>query len=318
MKFGFGVATRGPGASPEFLKNHAQHGERLGFDIVTVSDHVIIPKQVQSIYPYSEDGAFSGVDAGECLEQLTLATYLAANTSNIRLLTSVMVVPHRPPVLAAKTLASLDVLSGGRLTVGVGAGWMREEFEALDTAPYEHRGSVTNDYIRAFKEMWTNDSPDYTGTYVNVSDVSFYPKPVQDPHPPIWVGGESPPALRRAGQLGNAWYPIGNNPAFPMDTVDRLAEGMATVKRHAEEAGRNPTSIDFGYSAGWYDDQEEQPGRDGGRLIFTGAPEKVAGDIRAFEALGVNHLVLGLSGASPQETLDSMERFATVVKPLTN
>ena len=157
MKFGFGVATRGPGASPEFLKNHAQHGERLGFDIVTVSDHVIIPKQVQSIYPYSEDGAFSGVDAGECLEQLTLATYLAANTSNIRLLTSVMVVPHRPPVLAAKTLASLDVLSGGRLTVGVGAGWMREEFEALDTAPYEHRGSVTNDYIRAFKEMWTND-----------------------------------------------------------------------------------------------------------------------------------------------------------------
>ena len=317
MEFGFGVAMRGAAAAPEFLKRHVQHGEQLGFDIVTVSDHVIIPKEVQSIYPYSEDGAFSGVDAGECLEQLTVAMYLAANTSNVRVLTSVMVLPHRPPVLAAKTLASLDVLSGGRLTVGVGAGWMREEFEALDTAPYEHRGSVANDYIRAFKEMWTSDSPEYSGTYAQVSDVSFYPKPVQDPHPPIWVGGESPPALRRAGQLGNAWYPIGNNPAFPMDTPERLAEGMAIVRRHAEEAGRDPASIDFGYSAGWYNDREEQPGRDGGRLIFTGTPEQVAGDIREFEALGVRHLVLGLTGASPDQTLERMERFATVVKPLT-
>ncbi|MDP6822237.1 MAG: TIGR03619 family F420-dependent LLM class oxidoreductase [Dehalococcoidia bacterium] len=317
MEFGFGVAMRGPAAAPEFLERQVKHGEELGLDIVTVSDHVIIPKAVGSIYPYSEDGAFSGGDAGECLEQLTVAMFLAAHTSSIRVLTSVMVLPHRPPVLAAKILASLDVLSGGRLLVGVGAGWMREEFEALGTAPYEHRGSVANDYIRAFKEMWTSDSPEYNGAYAQVSDVSFYPKPVQDPHPPIWVGGESPPALRRAGQLGDAWYPIGSNPTFPMDTPELLAEAMATVRRHAEEAGRDPESIDFGYSAGWYDDGEEKTGRSGERLIFTGNPEQVASDIREFEALGVRHLVIGLTGQTPDGTLNRMERFATEVRPLT-
>ncbi len=315
MEFGFGVAMRGSKAAREFLERQVKHGESLGFDIVTVSDHVIIPKEVQSIYPYSEDGAFSGVDAGECLEQLTVAMFLAAHTSNIKVMTSVMVLPHRPAVLAAKILASLDVLSGGRLIIGVGAGWMQEEFEALDTAPYEHRGSVANDYIRAFKEMWTSDEPEYNGTYAHVSGMSFYPKPVQDPHPPIWVGGESPPALRRAGQLGNAWYPIGSNPAFPMDTPERLAEGMATVRRHAEEAGRDPASIDFGYSAGWYDDRGEKPGRDGDRMVFTGTSDQVVADIREFETLGVRHLIVGLDGTTPEETLDRMERFATEVMP---
>jgi len=309
---------RGDAAAPEFLERQVKHGEQLGFGIVTVSDHVVIPRAVQSIYPYSEDGAFSGVDAGECLEQLTVAMFLAANTSSIKIMTSVMVLPHRPPVLAAKILASLDVLSRGRLIVGVGAGWMQEEFEALDTAPYEHRGSVANEYIQIFKEMWTSDTPEYNGTYAQISGMSFYPKPVQNPHPPIWVGGESPPALRRAGQLGDAWYPIGSNPAFPMDTSERLAEGIATVRRHAEEAGRDPASIDFGYSAGWYDDREEKPGRDGGRMVFTGTPDQVVSDIREFEALGVRHLILGLTGSTPEETLDRMERFATEVKPFTN
>ena len=318
MEFGFGVAMRGDAAVPEFLERQVKHGESLGFDIVTVSDHVIIPKEVQSIYPYSEDGAFSGVDAGECLEQLTVAMFLAAHTSSIKVMTSVMVLPHRPPVLAAKVLASLDVVSGGRLIVGVGAGWMQEEFEALGTAPYGHRGSVANDYIRVFKEMWTSDTPEYNGTYAQISGMSFYPKPVQDPHPPIWVGGESPPALRRAGQLGDAWYPIGSNPAFPMDTPERLAEGIATVRRHAEEAGRDPGSIDFGYSAGWYDDSEEKSGRDGGRMVFTGTPDQVVSDIREFEVLGVRHLIFGLTGSTPEETLDRMERFATEVKPFTS
>ena len=317
MEFGFGVAMRGDAAAPEFLERQVKHGETLGFDIVTVSDHVIIPKEVQSIYPYSEDGAFSGVDAGECLEQLTVAMFLATNTTSIKVMTSVMVLPHRPPVLAAKMLASLDVLSRGRLIVGVGAGWMQEEFEALGTAPYEHRGSVANEYIGIFKEMWTSDTPEYNGTYARISGMSFYPKPMQDPHPPIWVGGESPPALRRAGQLGDAWYPIGSNPAFPMDTPERLAEGIATVRRHAEEAGRDPASIDFGYSAGWYDDRGEKSGRDNGRMVFTGTPDQVVADIREFEALGVRHLIVGLTGSTPEETLVRMDRFATEVMPFT-
>ena len=120
---------------------------------MTVPDHVVIPRDIASRYPYSEDGAFAGADPGECLEQLTVATFLAANTAKIRVLTSIMVLPHRHPVLAAKTLASIDVLSGGRLIVGVGAGWMKEELEAPGAPPFEHRGTVSAEYIESFKEI---------------------------------------------------------------------------------------------------------------------------------------------------------------------
>ena len=316
MKFGFGSATRGPAASPETLVRLAHRGEELGFDIITIPDHVVIPRDIASRYPYSEDGAFAGKDPGECLEQLTVAAFLAASTTKLRILTSIMVLPHRHPVLAAKTLATIDFLSGGRLTVGVGAGWMREEFEALGAPPFEHRGTVSGEYLEAFKEMWTNDTPSYSGTYARVSDVTFLPQPVQKPHPPIWVGGESPPALRRTGQYGDAWYPIGNNPQFPMDTTERLANGMATVREHAERAGRDPAGMDFAYSAGWYDDTAPQMGADGHRRIFTGTPEQVASDIREFQGLGVNHLMIGVQAAKPDESIARMERFASEVLPL--
>ena len=316
MEFGFGVATRGPGASPDALIRLVQRGEQLGFDIVTVPDHVVIPRDIASRYPYSEDGAFAGADPGECLEQLTVVTFLAANTSKIRVLTSVMVLPHRHPVLAAKTLASIDVLSGGRLIVGVGAGWMKEEFEALGAPPFEHRGTVAAEYLESFKEMWTAVAPDYEGSYARVSNVTFLPKPIQKPYPPIWVGGESPPALRRAGRHGDAWYPIGNNPRFPMDTVERLKAGMVTVREHAEKFGRDPGQMDFAYSAGWYDDNVEQTGSDGSRRVFTGNPEQVASDIRQFRDLGVQHLIIGVQAASTNESMERMERFASEVRPL--
>ncbi|NQW18012.1 MAG: LLM class F420-dependent oxidoreductase [Chloroflexi bacterium] len=316
MEFGFGVATRGPSASPEALIRLAQRGEQLGFDIVTIPDHVVIPSDIASRYPYSEDGAFAGAAAGETLEQLTVTTFLAANTSKIRLLTSIMVLPHRPPVLAAKTLATIDVLSGGRLIVGVGAGWMKEEFEALGAPPFEHRGTVSGEYLESFKEMWTSDAPNYDGKYAKVSDITFLPKPVQKPHPPIWVGGESPPAIRRAGQHGDAWYPIGNNPRFPMDSADRLAAAMAAVRDQAESAGRDPADMDFAFSAGWYNDTDVQIDSDGNRRIFTGNPEQVAGDIRQFRDLGVRHLIVGLQGASTDESIERMERFASEVRPL--
>jgi len=314
--FGGGGAARGPGAVPNDIVRLGQRGEDLGFEIVTVSDHVIIPRDIGSIYPYSEDGAFAGSDSGECLEQLTVAMFLAANTSKIKILTSIMVLPHRPPILAAKVLASIDVLSKGRLIIGVGAGWMREEFEALGAPPFEHRGSVSGEYLEAFKEMWASDTPEYAGTYAQVSGVTFLPKPVQKPHPPIWVGGESAPALRRAGRHADAWYPIGNNPRFPMDTPERLAAAMVTVRDHAEKAGRDPDAMDFAFSAGWYDDTGAQVGTDGARRVFTGSPEEVAEDIRRFEVLGVRHLIVGVAGASTDETIARMERFAGMVRPL--
>lgn len=316
MEFGFSVPTRGPLATPESLGALARRGEELGFGIVAVSDHVIIPRQIASKYPYSVSGEFSGDPSGACLEQLTLLTFLAGQTSTIRLLTSVMVVPHRPAVLTAKVLASIDVLSNGRLILGVGAGWMREEFEALGTPPYDERGAVTDEYINAFKELWTSESPEFEGTYTQFHDVSFRPKPVQQPHPPIWVGGESPPAMRRAARLGDAWYPIGSNPEHPVGTLEQLEQYVARLRRYAENAGRNPDEIDLAYSAGWYNDQQAQTLDDGQRRIFTGGPEQIAADISAFQQRGVRHLMLGMQAPTLEESFERLERFASQVKPL--
>ena len=315
MEFGFGAPTRGPLATPENLLMLAQKGQELGFGIMTVSDHVVVPNDIASRYPYTESGEFPG-GAGQYLEQLTTLAYLAGLTSAIRLLTSVMVLPHRAPVLSAKMLATIDVLSGGRLIVGCGVGWMREEFEALGAPPYEERGAVGDEYVRIFKELWTSDNPSFDGKYASFSDVSFLPKPIQKPHPPIWFGGESPPALRRVARLGDAWYPIGNNPRYPVRDPEQFAAYVRRIHRYAEDAGRDPSEIDLAYSAGWYNDREARI-IDGQRQLFTGTPEQVAGDIKAFEDAGVRHMMLGFQADTLKETLDRMERFANDVKPLT-
>ena len=164
MEYGFTMPTRGPLATPEAIAALAHHGEEMGFGLIGVSDHVIVPRSISSRYPYNESGEFAGA-SGECLDQLTLLSFLAGQTSTARLMTSVMVLPHRSPVLAAKMLASVDVLSNGRLIVGCGVGWMREEFEILDLPPYDERGSVGNEYVRAFKELWTSDNPTFEGRY---------------------------------------------------------------------------------------------------------------------------------------------------------
>ncbi len=316
MEFGFGVPSRGPLASLENIVALAQKGEELGFDIITVSDHIVVPNDIDSIYPYSETGEFTSSQSGEYMEQLTTIAYLAGVTSRIKLLTSVMVLPHRSPVLTAKMLATIDVLSQGRLIVGCGVGWMEEEFEAIGAPPYAERGAVGNEYLRVFKELWTSDDPSFDGEYASFSNIAFAPKPVQQPHPPLWIGGESPPALRRAGQLGDAWYPICSNPQFPVGTLEQFADYQARVRRHAERAGRDSDELDFAYSVNWFDDAQEQI-VEGERRILTGSPTQVAADIDALEDLGVNHLMLNFQGSDLKETFDLLARFTEGVRPLT-
>ena len=316
MEYGFGVPSRGPLASLDNIVALAQKGEELGFDIITVSDHVVVPNDIDSIYPYNETGEFTSSQSGEYMEQLTTIAYLAGVTSRIKLLTSVMVLPHRAPVLTAKMLATIDVLSQGRLIVGCGVGWMEEEFEAIGAPPYAERGAVGNEYLRVFKELWTSDDPTFDGDYASFSNIAFAPKPVQDPHPPLWIGGESPPALRRAAQLGDAWYPICSNPAFPVGTIAQYAEYQSRVRANAERAGRDPETLDFAYSVNWYDDTQARE-VDGERRILTGAAADIAGDIKALEELGVNHLVLNFQGADLQATFEDLTRFTENIKPLT-
>jgi probable F420-dependent oxidoreductase len=311
MEFGLYVPTRGSMATRAGYAALARRAEELGFDILAVSDHVVIPSRIDSTYPYTLDGHYPGRE--ECLEQLTILATLAALTTRTRLLTSVMVVPHRPAVLAAKALASIDVLSEGRLVLGCGTGWMEEEFRALGAPPLAERGRVTDEYIAAFRELWTKDAPRFDGKYVKFSGITFLPKPVQKPTPPIWIGGESGPALRRAAKLGDGWYPIGDNPRCPLDTLARYRDGVAGLAAAAGSAGRDPKTIDLAYWAYSYSSKRRDALDGGGRALFSGEPKAIVDDIHALAEIGVGHLVFTLLGATLDQTLANMDRFANDV-----
>ena len=196
MKYGIMLPSRGELALPDNIIPIAKKAEELGFSVMMFPDHVVLPNQFDSPYPYTQSGIFPATDTNEATEQLTMLAFLAGQTESIRLVTSVMIVPHRPPVLTAKVLSTIDVLSKGRLTVGVGVGWLQKEFEALQTPPFEERGAVTDEYIRIFKELWTSESPSFEGKYHSFSDLSV----------PAQAGAEaaSPDLGRRREPEGDA------------------------------------------------------------------------------------------------------------------
>jgi probable F420-dependent oxidoreductase len=316
MGYGFSIPTRGPLATRDNVITLAKRGEELGFDYLAIPDHIVIPRQIDSPYPYNTQHKMVGASDGDCLEQVSLVAYLAGATSRIRLLTSVMVVPHRAAMFTAKALATIDVLSQGRVTVGCGVGWMDEEFQAIGAPPFKARGKVTDEYLRAFKTLWTQDDPRFEGEHVRFSDIVFLPKPVQKPHPPLWIGGESPAALRRVVALGDAWYPIGSNPQFPLDTLARYQSGVAALRAEAQRAGRDPASIELNYWASWYVEGRTATTSSGERQLFTGSDAEVARDIEAFRALGVRHVLFNFARATLAESLTAIERFSTEVMPL--
>jgi probable F420-dependent oxidoreductase len=309
MQFGFSAPTAGPLSSLDNLVRLCTGAEELGFGYGTFSDHVVIPTDISSPYPYSASGEFTNQGNGERNEQLIELAFVAARTSRLRLVTSVMVVPHRPAVLAAKQLATIDTLSGGRVTLGIGAGWMKEEFEALGTPPFEERGKVTDEYIAAFRELWTRERPRFAGKYVSFDKITFAPKPVQKGGIPIWVGGESGPALRRTAKYGDAWYPIPNNPAFPMDSLKRVAAAIARLRQLTAEAGRDPGAVGVTMRFPRYGNGMPDKASDGERRLFAGAPRDIVEDVRALGALGVGAIDTGFDGATVPEILASMKRF---------
>ena len=316
MNFGFSIPTRGPLATREAALALAKRGEELGFAYLALPDHIVIPRTIASPYPYNPERKMMGAAEGDCLEQLSLLAFLAAATGKIRLLTSVMVAPHRPPVFTAKALATIDVLSQGRVVVGIGAGWMAEEFLAVGAPPFSERGKVTDEYLRAFKTLWTQADPRFEGRYARFADISFLPKPLQKPHPPLWIGGESPAALRRVVALGDAWYPIGSNPQYPLDTVERYAKALAGLREEAERARRDLDGIALAYWAAWYKEGQTLELDDGQRRVFTGSDADVARDIAAFRALGVSNLLFNFARSTLADSLSSMERFAAQVIPM--
>jgi probable F420-dependent oxidoreductase len=313
MKFGFNAPSAGPLAAPGDLARIAIAGESLGYDYMTVSDHVVIPDAIASRYPYSESGEFAAGAAAARHEQLIEVAWLAAKTSRIRLVTSVMVVPHRPAVLAAKQLSTIDVLSGGRLTVGIGAGWCEEEFVALGTPPFAERGAVTDEYIAAFRALWTEEHPKFAGKYTQFDKLVFAHKPVQQPGPPIWVGGESGPALRRAAKLGDAWYPIGGNPSFPFDSAKRLEAGMVRLRKLTAEAGRDPQAVGVTYRVQRAGAGVPIKASDGERRLFSGGNTDFVDDLRTLKALGVSHVDVGVAADSADGMIAGLKVFRNEV-----
>jgi alkanesulfonate monooxygenase SsuD/methylene tetrahydromethanopterin reductase-like flavin-dependent oxidoreductase (luciferase family) len=201
------------------------------------------------------------------------------------------------------------------MVAGIGAGWMAEEFPPVGAPPFEARGAVTDEYIALYRELWTKPAPAFKGRHAEVRGILFEPKPAQKGGIPIWVGGESPPAMRRAGRLGDAWYPIGCNPRHPLDSLDRFKAGVAEVRRFAVEAGRDPASVGITYWVVWPGGDSPARLADGSRRLFTGGADDLAGDIAAFRELGVTALLFSFYRGALQPTIDAMTWFAEEVMP---
>jgi probable F420-dependent oxidoreductase len=308
MEFGLHLPASTPGLTSEYLIRFARQAEALGFYCLTVADHVIVPKNISVPYPYTVDGRYPG--AGYHLETITTMSFLAGATERIRFVTSVMIAPYRNPIVTAKMLASLDVLSQGRLIVGLGVGWMKEEFDNLGAPPYRERGRVTDEFIRAFRELWTKDNPSFDGKYCNFSDIVFLPKPVQRPSIPIWIGGHSRQALRRAGELGDGWHPIGGVPTIPLEP-EEVARDLDILREHANRAGRDPQQIRIALKGSLFDREKQiTPGK---RRRFTGNAAEIASDIQDYRQAGVDTMIFDVRRASPTETLERMEWMAKEV-----
>jgi probable F420-dependent oxidoreductase len=315
MEFGFNIPNAGPLATREGITQFAKRGEELGFTYFAIADHIIIPKSFNPVYPYTETGETDSFDTGEILEPFALMASLALLTEKAKLLTSVLVLPYREPILTAKLFATIDVLTQGRVIAGVGSGWMEEEFKAVGAPPFAERGKVTDEYIDAFKEMWTNDEPSFHGDYVTVEDIYFRPQPVQKPHIPIWIGGDSMVALKRTARVGDAWYPVGLSPKDRYNTVARYAKGAETLRRLTEEAGRDPAEVDLSFWAVWYREDDPVTVDDGSRHIFLGSSAQVAEDVAAMKDLGVSSVLFNFMRPTLSESLEAMERFAKEVMP---
>ena len=305
MRFGLHLPASSSGVTAADLIRFVQRAEALGYYCVTVADHVIVPKHISIPYPYTVDGKYPGT--GYHLETLTTMSFLAGATKRVRFVTSVMIAPYRNPIITAKMLASLDVLSEGRVIVGLGVGWMKEEFENLNAPPFADRGRVTDEYIKAFRELWTSDNPAFHGQYCEFSDIVFLPKPVQKPGIPIWIGGHSRQAIRRAAQLGDGWHPIGGVPTIPLEPED-VARDLESLAGYAEKAGRNPKDIRVALKGSLFDrEKQSTPGK---RRRFIGSADEIAADICEYGNAGVDTMIFDVRRPSLTETLERMEWMA--------
>jgi probable F420-dependent oxidoreductase len=289
MKFGIRYCNTGRYVEPGRAVELVQAAEAAGFESAWTVEHTVIPRGYQSTYPYAAGGRLPGGEGDFVLPdpQIWMA-YVAAHTTRIKLATGILILPQHNPVICAKQIATLDFMSGGRVLLGIGVGWLKEEFDALGV-PFAERGARTEEYIEALRALWSQDVPSYQGRFVRFKDAFMRPKPVRG-SVPIIIGGHSKAAARRAGRMADGFFPARGAPS----------DLLAVVRQGAEEAGRDPAAIEI--TAGIPDDLETLP---------------------ALAAAGVRRVlvpvtsVAGLSSAVPgvEDVLswrDTIERFATL------
>jgi probable F420-dependent oxidoreductase len=274
----------------------ALRAEELGFDGVFVPDHILAKPATTQHYGPSWPDPFS------------LLAFFAGRTRRIQVGTSVIVLPYRNPLVTAKAAATVDQVSGGRLIFGIGVGWDAEEFHDLGL-PFRQRGAVTDEYLRIIKTAWASDVPSFSGQYFTFGGATFAPRPVQQPHPPVWVGGSpaaiSSAALRRAAELGDAWHPLG------LSFAD-LERGIGMLRALAAQAGRR----DAVQVAPRHLLQLTARAQGSARAAFEGSPAEIAADIRRAQALGCTYLTFDLPRTEVLDMVQTMERFVREVQPL--
>jgi probable F420-dependent oxidoreductase len=235
MRFGIVYANTGRAVTPEGATALGSIAEETGFESLWTVEHVLVPADYASTYPYSPTGRMPGTEESPIPDPLVWLTWVAATTTRLRLATGILILPQRVPGILAKELATLDVLSRGRVTLGVGVGWLAEEFRALGV-PFEDRGPRTDEYIEALRVLWRDDESTYQGCFVEFERAKSYPKPVQPGGIPIAVGGHTPAAARRAGRLGDEFVPV-------VADADQLGRLIAVMREAATQAGRDPDAI---------------------------------------------------------------------------
>lgn len=242
MHVGIMFANTGRGSSPEGAVALAQLGETLGVESLWVVEHVVVPSGYESRYPYDPSGKMAGgAETFDLPDPLVWLAFVAAHTTRIKLGTGILIVPQRNAVVLAKEIATIDHLSGGRMLLGVGVGWLEEEFDALGV-PFTDRGARLDDHLAAMRALWTQDKATYHGRFVHFTDCISRPRPAQGTVP-IHVGGHTPAAARRAGRLGEGFFPGNADPA-------EIASLLAIVRSSAEEAGRDPDAVEVSAMVG--------------------------------------------------------------------
>jgi len=305
-QFGLDVGIYGPLAEPETITTLARFAEDAGFESIWLADHVVFPARFDSRYPFSATGDFPAPVSDPLLEPIAAMGVLAGATKRLRIGTAVLIIPYRNPVLLARMLITIDQFSGGRVILGAGVGWLKEEFEALDTFDFAKRGKVTDEYLEIFKALSAGGEVGYQGETYGFEPVHSVPGSVQRPHPPVLIGGVSNPALRRVTR-NDGWLAVALGP-------DEMPERIAALKRICGEEGRRFEDLQMVYKI-FINPGEPKLGPFGGREMGSGSQSQIVDDLKSILDAGFEKIVVRYRGDSAAAQTEQMDRFVSDVVP---